>query len=186
MGFPSLTTLHQFAAEAGHGAEKASALDTLGIDPKQLVFQIIAFGILVFVLAKWVFPVLIKAVDERQARIEESLKAAQEAESKSAEAQDEIEKLLKKARQESADIVATAHKEATAMVEDAESKAQKKADHIVSEAKAQLDTEILKARTLLAKETKLLVADATEKIISQKLTGAADEKLIEQALKESK
>ncbi len=172
---------------AGHeAAEKASPLDTLGIDPKQLVFQIIAFGILVAILAKWVFPVLIKAIDERQATIEKSLEAAKEAESKSADAQEEIEKLLQTARKESADIVAIAHKEASAMVEEAETKAQKKAEHIVTEAKAQLDTEILKARTLLAKEAKLLVADATEKIIGQKLTGAADEKLIEQALKDAK
>ena len=97
-----------------------------------------------------------------------------------------IKKLLAEARQESADIVATAHKEATAMVTEAESRAQKKAEHIVTEAKAQLDGEVLKARTALRAETKSLVADATEKIIGQKLTGANDEKLIEKALAEAK
>ena len=182
MAFTQLLT--NFASEAGHSAtEKASALDTLGIDPKQLVAQIIAFGILVLILAKWVFPVLIRAIDERQARIEQSLNAAKEAEAKTAEAQEQIDKLLKDARRESADIVATAHKEATAMVEEAETRAQKKAEHIVSEAKTQLDAEVLKARTALAKETKALVADATEKIIGEKLTAASDEKLIEAALK---
>lgn len=169
-----------FAATA---SEDKSALATLGIDPKQLVAQIIAFGILVFVLSKWVFPVLIRAIDERQERIEHSLAAAKEAEIKSSNAQEEIGKLLAEARKDSADIVATAHKEATAMVEEAEAKAQKKADHIVAEAKTQLDGEILKARAALQKETRVLVAQATEQIIGQKLTGAADEKLIEQALK---
>lgn len=175
-------TLTSFAAAQ---TEESSALATLGIDPKQLVAQIIAFGILVFVLAKWVFPVLIRALDERQAAIEQSLEAAKEAETKSAKAHEEIEQLLAQARTESSEIVATAHKEAAAMVEEAETKAQKKAEHIVSEAKAQLDTEILKAKTALKKEAKLLVADATEKIIGEKLTGAADEKLVERALKDA-
>lgn len=173
-------------AEAGHAtAEKASALDTLGIDPKQLIAQIIAFGILVFILSKWVFPVLIRAIDERQAAIEQSLSAAKEAEARSAEAQSEIDKLLATARKESAAIVATAHKEAAIMVEEAEVKARKKADHIVSEAKSQLDSEILKARKELRQETKQLVAAATEAIIGQKLDSKTDEALITQALHEA-
>jgi F-type H+-transporting ATPase subunit b len=190
MGIPALQMVSRFA-EASHEAatevaEKASAFDTLGIDPKQLVFQIIAFGILVFALARWVFPVLIKAIDERQATIERSLEAAKQATDDLEKAEAKVEKLLAEARKESADIVALAHKEATAMVEEAESKAQKKAEHIVAEAKSQLDGEVLKARAVLRKDAKALVADATEKIIGQKLTSAADEKLIEQALSEAK
>lgn len=183
MVLPQLQIVTRFASEA---AGQSSALDTLGIDFKQMIFQMIAFGILIFVLSKWVFPVFIKAIDERQERIERSLEAAKIAEEKSVNAQAEIDKLIEEARKESADIIAVAHKEASAMVEDAESKAQRKAEHIVSEAKAQLDTEILKAKTELAKEAKLLVANATEKIIGEKLTSATDEKLIDKALREAK
>lgn len=187
MGIPQLQVVMNFAAEtASHSAEKASAFETLGIDVKQLVFHIIAFGILVIILAKWVFPVLIKAIDERQATIEKGLEAAKQATSDLEKAEDKIEQLLAVARKESADIVAIAHKEASAMVEEAETKAQKKAEHIVAEAKTQLDGEILKARTVLQKETKALVAQATENIIGQKLNSTSDEKLIEQALKEAK
>lgn len=185
MLIPQLQVVSRFA-ETAHSTEKTSALDTLGIDPKQLVFHIIAFGILVFVLAKWVFPVLIKAVDDRQAKIESGLKAAKQATDDLEKAEAKITKLLAEARKESADIVATAHKEATSMVEEAEAKARKKADHIVAEAKTQLDGEVLKARIALQQETRQLVADATEKIIGQKLTASADEKLIEKALSEAR
>lgn len=186
MGIPVLQTVTRFAEASSEAAGQSSALDTLGIDVKQLVFQIIAFGILVFVLAKWIFPVLIRAVDERQATIEKGLNAAKQATDDLEKAEAKIGKMLAEARQESADIVAIAHKEATAMVEEAEAKARKKADHIVAEAKTQLDGEVLRARTALQKETRQLVADATEKIIGQKLTTAADEKLIEKALSEAK
>ena len=183
MESPLLQLVMGFASES---AGKTSALDTLGIDLKQMIFQMIAFGILLFVLTKWVFPIFIKAIDERQAKIERSLSEAKKAEEKSVNAQAEIDKLLAKARKESADIVAVAHKEATSMIEDADAKAKRKADHIVAEAKAQLDSEILKAKAELAKDAKRLVADATEKIIGQKLTSASDEQLIDQTLKELK
>lgn len=180
-----LLVVSRFAEASQATAEKASALDTLGIDPKQLIAQIIAFGILVFILSKWVFPVLIRAIDERHAAIERSLAAAKEAEARSADAQVAIDKLLHDARKESAAIVATAHKEAAVMVEDAEVKARKKAEHIVSEAKSQLDTEILKAQRELRAETKQLVAAATEAIIGQRLDSKTDEALIESALHEA-
>lgn len=70
-----LPGLTHFATESASG----SIFDTLGIDGKLLVLQIVAFLILVFALSKWVFPVFIKIVDKRQAAIEESNKAAVEA-----------------------------------------------------------------------------------------------------------
>ena len=64
-----------FAAEA----PKADLFTSLGIDWKMLIFQGVAFIILVFLLGKFVFPILIKSVDDRQAKIEDTAKAAAEA-----------------------------------------------------------------------------------------------------------
>lgn len=167
-------------------AEKASGIGALGIDLKSFLFQLITFVIVLLILRKYVYRNLVNTLEERRTAVIGSLEAAQQATKDLEKAEENVSKLLDEAREESAAIVATAHKEAVVLVEEAESKAQKKAEHIVSEAKAQLDGEILKARALLQKETKSLVADATEKIIGLKLTGAADEKLIEKALAESK
>ena len=66
----------QFASEV---AEATNPVKALGIDVKLLVFQIIAFALLTWLLSKYVFPVLMKAVDDRQARIDESNAAAADA-----------------------------------------------------------------------------------------------------------
>ena len=176
-----ITTLIQFSAEAAGGG-----LSSLGINLKGFLFQLITFVLVMLLLKKYVYGKLVDTLEARRSTVLQSLEQAKQATDELLGAEEKIEKLLVEARQESADIVATAHKEAVAMVEEAESKAQKKAEHIVSEAKAQLDSEILKARDMLVKETKALVAEATEQIIGQKLTGAADEKLIEKALQEAK
>ena len=180
-------SLHQFAAEAGHETEKATGgIAALGLDLKAFLFQLVTFILVLLFLRKYVYGKLVDTLEARRTEVLGSLEAAKQAAEDLDKAEAKVEKLLAEARQESADIVATAHKEAVALVEEAESKAQKKADHIVHEAKAQLDGEILKARNALKKETKALVAEATEKIIGQKLTSAADEKLIEEALREAK
>lgn len=61
-------------------APEESVVTALGIDGTLLIFQIVAFGLLTFALGKWVYPVFIRTIDKRQAMIEESTRAAVEAE----------------------------------------------------------------------------------------------------------
>jgi F-type H+-transporting ATPase subunit b len=174
---------HNFAAAEAAGND--SLLGALGIDLRLLVLQIIAFAILVWVLGKFVYPILIRAIDKREQAIADSVKAANEAEQNAEKTQVEIEKLFKQAREESAAIVETAHKEAAVMVKDAEDKAKKRADQIVADARAQLDQDVLKARKALRDEATELVALATEKIVREKVDATKDKALITNALREA-
>jgi F-type H+-transporting ATPase subunit b len=171
----------QFAA-----TEEASGdiMTTLGIHWELLAFQIIAFLILVWALGKFVYPWLMKSVDERQAKIEESVKAAEEAEKKAESAQEDIAKLLKEARVEAKDIVTTAKDEAAAMVADAESKAKNRAEKIVKDAHEQLEKDVIAARKALHNDTIELVALATEKVVGKTVDAKADSKIIAEAVKE--
>ena len=47
-------------------AASTDILTGLGINWQLLLFQIIAFGILVFILSKWVFPIFFKIIDKIQ------------------------------------------------------------------------------------------------------------------------
>ncbi|MGB4759008.1 MAG: F0F1 ATP synthase subunit B [Candidatus Saccharimonadales bacterium] len=178
-----VNSLLTFAAtETG---EQTGLFEALGIDWRLLVLQIIAFGILVWLLGKFIYPILIKAIDKRDAAIAESLSAAKEAEEKAEASEHEVEKLLKEARSEAATIVDTAHKEANAQVKEAEEKAKKRAEQIVSDAREQLQQDVTKARAALRNETTELVALATEKIIREKVDAKSDKALIERAIKDA-
>lgn len=158
----------------------------LGIDWTMLLLQLVAFLILVAVLGKFVYPVFMRIIDERQAKIDESLAAANLAEDRAASAQADIDSMLKQARAEAGDIVTTAKAEATAAVEAAEAKAKQRAEQIVSDAHDEIEKDIIKAKKALHNETLDLVAMATEKIIGKKLTSADDKKVIESALAPTK
>jgi len=174
--------LTQFAST--EGAAGGDIFTTLGIDWRLLILQIVAFVILVGLLGKFVYPWLMKNVDERQAKIEESVKAAEEAEKKAESAQEAIAKLLKDARAEAKDIVTTAKDEAAAMVADAEGKAKNRADKIVKDAHDQLSKDVIAARKALHNDTIELVAMATEKIVGKTVNEGVDKKIITEAVKE--
>ena len=172
------TTLTQFAAET---AAKEDVLTGLGIDFTLLALQLVAFLILVWVLSKYVYPVFLKIVDERQAKIDESIKAAANAEKNAAKAETAVEDALKVARKEAAEIVSTAKSEATQMIEKAEKSAKSKTERIVAEAHVEIEKDIAAAKKSLEKETLALVKQAA----SLATAGVADSKLDTALIKRS-
>lgn len=184
--------LSQFASEAAHAAEEAASksndgiLGVLGVDVRLLVLQLVAFLILVWALGKWVYPVLVKAIDERQAAMEAGIKASQEAQKQAEAAEEKIGKELKDARKQADEILAATQKEASAIIADAEEKAARRAEHIVTEAKADINNQIQAARDALKAETRTLVAQATEQIIGEKVDAAKDARLVDEALAHAK
>lgn len=175
----------QFASEAVK-TEASSPIKALGIDVKLLVFQIIAFALLTWLLSKYVFPVLMKAVDDRQKRIDESNAAATEAAKQAAEAEEKIAGMLKKARAEATDIVATAKEEAVGLVAKSEEKSKAQAERIVAAAHESIEKDVLAAKKALHNETVELVAQATEKVVGKTVNESVDKKIINESLHEVK
>lgn len=173
-----------FANTATEGAS-GGIFESLGIDWKILVLQAVAFGLLVFILAKWIYPPILAMLDRRDKLINDSVKAAREATERSEKAAEEIAAQLRSARDEANDIVAAAREQSTQMLIEGEKDAERRAEAMVSAARAQLDRDVEAARTMLRDETASLVALATEKVVNQKIDNTADEKLISKAIKES-
>lgn len=171
-----------FAAAASH----QGLLQALGIDWKLLVEQAIAFLVLVWVLGKFVYPTLIKSIDNRRSVIESSLEEAKKVQEDSAQAEDRIEKLLAEARGEAEEIVKRSHQEATSIVADAEAKAKTRAESFLKDAHAQLEADVSKAREVLKRDTISLVATATEKILHEKIDPKKDEALIRRVLEKER
>lgn len=174
--------LYVASEQATEHASSPSLLEALGIDGKLLIEQTLAFLLLVFLLSKFVYPALIKAIDSRRDQIEASMLEAKKAEEAANTAEEKVHQLLREARKEADDIVATANKAAAAASAEAEDKAKARAERIVADAKEQLDREVTKARKALRRETVELVALATEKVIDEKIDTAKDKELIESAI----
>lgn len=176
-----VSMLTQFAStESG----KADLFGALGIDWMALLIQMLAFLVLVWILAKFVYPVLSKSLEKREAAIEAAARAARDTEARTTEAQRQIEAMLRNARKEAHDIVATAHSEAETLAGDIEQKARAQSEQIITEAHASIDRQIEVARKTLHNETVELVALASKKVLGKTVDAKVDSQLVEAAVKE--
>jgi F-type H+-transporting ATPase subunit b len=173
--------LQTVATESSPGLFQA-----LGIDVKLLVEQGLAFLVLVLILGKFVYPALMKAIDDRREAIEAGLQEAKESQEALATAEAKVAEVLEAARKDADEILARSHQESASMVADAESKAKARAEQIVADARQQLSIDVAKAREALKKDTVELVALATERIIGEKLDEQKDAALVKKALAEEK
>ncbi len=176
-----LTNFAETAASVPEGASE-DIFSALGIDWRLLVLQLVAFIILVWLLGKFVYPWLMKSVDQRQADIEAAATAAKEAQTAANDTQEETARLMAEARKQAAEIVSTAKLEATELSATTEQKARSTAEKIVADAHAQLSKDVEAAKRELHNETIELVALATSKVVGKTLTSKADEALIKDSL----
>lgn len=175
-------SLTSFAA----AAEKETILEGLGIDGTMLVLQAIAFLLTVWVLAKWVYPIFFRIINERQEKIEASVKAADEARQAAEKAESRVEADLSKARREAADIVATAKAEAAQLAERSDKKAKERAERIVAEAQEEIDKSVRAARKTLERDTLELVKQAAAAATAHVADDKFDTALIKQSLEGAK
>lgn len=180
--FTQLTVMASTTSESSEG----DIFSALGIDWTLLAIQLVAFLVLVWILGKFVYPVFVRIIDERQDKIEASVKAAEVAEQKAESAQEEVAKLLKEARKEAKEIVTTAKDEAASMVEASDAKAKVRAEKIVADAHDKIEKDVIAARKALHNDTIELVALATEKVVGNLVDTKLDKKVIETAVKEAK
>lgn len=142
-------------------------------DPGLLFWMVVVFGIVFFLLAKFGFPVIIKMVDDRKAYIDNSLKAAREANEQLANVKIEGEKILAQAHEKQARILKSATETRDRIIREAQEKARLEGDRLMEEMKKQIETEKESAIRDIRRQVALLSVGIAEKVMRTKL---ADEK----------
>jgi len=167
-------------AQADSGS---SGLGAFQLNLKDFIIQLVTFVLVFLILRKWVVPKLAATIDGRQRTLEESLENARRTEEALKQAEAKAEEILGKARTLADEALAEAKDAGAGVIAQAETAAAARAEIIVKEAEARLNDERQKLRQELHQELAGLVADATEKIIHEKLDEKHDLSLIERAIK---
>lgn len=152
-------------------------------DPGLLFWMVLSFGVVFFLLAKFGFPVITKAINERKEFIEMSLLSAKEANERLANIQAESEKLLYDAKAQQKDIITGAMQEKLRIVQAAQEEAQNSANQMIEEARQSIQAEKERALQDVRKEVASLALDIAEKVIGERMKdGAIQQKTIEQLI----
>ncbi len=142
-------------------------------DPGLLFWMIVTFGVVFFILAKYGFPVVIKMVEDRKTYIDDSLKAAREANEQLANVKLESDKVLAQAREEQGRILSEAAATRDRIIKEAQERARREGQRLMDEMKKQIETEKESAIRDIRRQVAVLSVGIAEKIMRSKL---ADEK----------
>lgn len=142
-------------------------------DPGLLFWMIIVFGVVFFILAKYGFPVIIRMVEDRKAYIDQSLKAAREANEKLVSVKQEGERILAQANEEQVRILNEAAATRDRIINEAKERARLEGDRLMEEMKKQIETEKESSIRDIRRQVAVLSVGIAEKVMRSKL---ADEK----------
>ena len=154
-------------------AGKLHALQTqFGIEGKYLLMQIISFSILAFVLYRFFFKPVLATVDERNKKIEDGLKHAEEMQAKLAAAAQESAQIVKGAQLEAQKIVDEARRAAKDFADKQQADAVQRSTELLAKAQQAIELEHKKMLNEARGEIARLVVTTTERVLAKKLTDA--------------
>jgi len=143
-----------------------------------LIIQMIVFLLLVAFTMKFVWPPIVKALDERAAKIADGLSAADKAKAELSAANTRVEQQLSAARDDAAKRLADAERLAQQIVEEAKGKANEEGAKIIAAAKAEAEQEAVKAREALREQVAGLAVKGAEQILRREVNAGVHAELL--------
>ncbi len=134
-----------------------------------LVSQAIAFSVFIWFTVKFVWPPLLRAIDERQKQIADGLAAGERGKKELELASQRSSEVLKDAKQRANEIVIQAEKRASDIIEEAKQAARVEGEKILAGAKAEIQHEIFSARELLRQQVASLAVQGASKILRREV-----------------
>lgn len=141
------------------------------IEPGLAIWTWITFGVLLFLLSKFVFPTLLQNIKDRENAISDSITNAEEIKKRLSDIELEYKNAIDKSRKEADKILMATRQEAEELKKDLFEKAELEASKILADAKVTIEEERRAAFDSIKKEIVELVCDGSEKLIGNSFVG---------------
>ena len=138
-------------------------------DPGLVFWMTVAFGIVLFILGKFGFPVILEKIESRKHFIDESLHAAKQANEKLEHSREQNKLLIDGAEREKKEILREAAKQRELILEKAHEKAIKETNQLIENARKQIAQEREEAINAIRREIALISVDIAEKVLRDNL-----------------
>jgi F-type H+-transporting ATPase subunit b len=149
-----------------------------------VIVELVTFLIMLAVLARYVYPEIVKVAEARQRQIAEQLKEAEEARAAAEQRLKEAEERLNDARKTAQGVIEAAAKSAEQLRQEMRQKAEEESKRTVEAARKEIEAERDQAVRSVRSEVANLVVAATEKVIGETLDDDKHRQLIDKAIKE--
>lgn len=151
-----------------------------------LFWMVVIFGIVFFLLAKFGFPIITGMVEQRNAKITQALKDADEIQARMQAWEADRARMMDETRREQASILREAAETKARIVADAKLQAKEEADKLMAQVKTEIAAERESALREVRKEVALLSVEVAEKILRGELSDkGSDRALIDRLVDEA-
>jgi len=161
-------------------AGEAGVIDINGT----LWVELLTFVVMLALLARYVYPEIVKQAEARQRAVAEQLAEAEKSRTEAEARLKEAQAKLDDARKTAQEVVDAAGKSAEQLRQEMRTKAEEEAKRIADSSRKEIEAERDRAIQSVRSEVANLVVTATEKVIGETLDSAKHRQLIDKAIEE--
>lgn len=145
-----------------------------------LVTQMLVFGIVIWVVMKFIWPVILGAMNEREKKIASGLAAAEQGQKDLSEAKSRADDVIKEARTRALAIESQARTQANQIIEDARKAASLEGEKALASAKSQIELESNRARDALRGQVVNLAVAGAKRVLEKEIDAKTHGELLDQ------
>jgi F-type H+-transporting ATPase subunit b len=160
-------------------------MEGIGINLPLLIALVVNFIILFVLLSFFAYKPITKMLEDRQAKIRESMEQAEKIRQETARSEEEIKAHLEQARKDGQGVIAQATQIGERLKEEAKESARQEAQVLVDKARGEIQRERDKSIEELRAEFADIAILAAEKVINETIDKKKHRKIIDEVLKES-
>jgi F-type H+-transporting ATPase subunit b len=143
-----------------------------------LLMQAVAFAVFIWLCAKFIWPVLMRAIETRQQQIADGLAAGEEGRQSLSRAEKRIAEMMTEAKARATEIVAQGERLKSETVEQAHADAQTEAGRILAAAKTEIQQEVQRAKEALRGQVAELAVAGAAKILKREVDAKTHAELL--------
>jgi len=143
-----------------------------------LIVQMLVFAALIWFTMKFVWPMILGAMEERSKKIAMGLAAADKGQQELSQARANSDSIIREARERATQIIDQAQHRANEIVDQAKGTATQEGQRLVAAAQQQIDLEATRARESLRKEVADLAVRTASKLLEREIDPRAHADLI--------
>jgi F-type H+-transporting ATPase subunit b len=149
-----------------------------------LIAQALAFALFIWLTIKFIWPVLMRAIEQRQKTIADGLAAGERGKQELEAAGKRAHEELAKAQARVGEIIASADKRDAQMLDEAKAAARAEAERIIVAAKADIDQQVARAKEMLREQVAELAVAGAEKILRREVNAKTHAEMLDQLKRE--
>ncbi len=149
-----------------------------------IIGQAIVFTILIWFSVKFIWPPLLKAIEDRQKKIADGLAAAERGQKELSQASGDAQSIVNEAREKALKIVDQANRRSNEIIEEARATAIAEGQRLVGDARQEVALEQSRARDALRKDVAQLAVAGASRLLEREIDAKAHADLIEKLARE--